>query len=98
LLAMDSDRLPLRKRKDVLHGAVRAVPLRQSVEQPWGTWEDGTKAATEEGAVELIQVAALGTLSLGWVAGVVVAARQPHVQDASHSAWKPLLGRWRLQT
>src|SRR4051794_18124288 len=35
LLAMDSDRLPLRKRKDVLHGAVRAVPLRQSVEQPW---------------------------------------------------------------
>jgi len=48
--------------------------------------------------VELIQVAALGTLSLGWVAGVVVAARQPHVQDASHSAWKPLLGRWRLQT
>src|SRR3954451_1230705 len=34
LLAMDSDRLPLRKRKDVLHGAVRAVPLRQSVEQP----------------------------------------------------------------
>ena len=32
---MDSDRLPLRKRKDVLHGAVRAVPLRQSVEQPW---------------------------------------------------------------
>jgi hypothetical protein len=35
LLAMDSDRLPLRKRKDVLHGAVRAVPLRHSVEQPW---------------------------------------------------------------
>src|SRR4051794_7351246 len=34
LLAMDSDRLPLRKRKDVPHGAVRAVPLRQSVEQP----------------------------------------------------------------
>src|SRR3954451_7589872 len=34
LLAMDSDRLPLRKRKDVLHGAVRAAPLRQSVEQP----------------------------------------------------------------
>jgi hypothetical protein len=48
--------------------------------------------------VEFIQVAALGTLSLGWVAGVVVAARQPHVQDASRSAWKPLLGRWRLQT
>ena len=62
-----------------------------------GAW-GGTKAAKEEGAVELIQVAALGTLSLGWVAGVVVAARQPHVQDASHSAWKPLLGRWRLQT
>src|SRR3954464_1461709 len=36
LLAMDSGRLPLRKRKDVLHGAVRDVPLRQSVEQPWG--------------------------------------------------------------
>src|SRR4051795_2628549 len=35
LPAMDSDRLPLRKRKDVSHGAVRAVPLRQSVEQPW---------------------------------------------------------------
>src|SRR4051812_23366096 len=34
LLTMDSDRLPLRKRKDVLHGAVRAVPLKQSVEQP----------------------------------------------------------------
>src|SRR3954466_8589672 len=39
LLAMDSDRLPLRKRKDVLHGAVRAVPLRQSVEQPWDVHE-----------------------------------------------------------
>ena len=35
MLAMDSDRLPLRKRKDVPHGAVRDVPLRQSVEQPW---------------------------------------------------------------
>src|SRR5829696_3576342 len=35
LLAMDSDRLPLRKRKDILHGAARAAPLRQSVEQPW---------------------------------------------------------------
>src|SRR5829696_6950718 len=34
LLAMDSDRLPLRKRKDILHGAARAAPLRQSVEQP----------------------------------------------------------------
>ena len=31
---MDSDRLPLRKRKDVRHGAIRAVPLGQSVEQP----------------------------------------------------------------
>ena len=47
--------------------------------------------------MELIQVAALGILSLGWVAGVVVVARQQHVQDASHPAWKPLLGRWRLQ-
>ena len=62
-----------------------------------GTW-GGTKAAKEEGAVEFIQVAALGTLSLGWVAGVVVAARQPHGQDASPLAWKPLVGRWRLQT
>ena len=48
--------------------------------------------------MELIQVAALGILSLGWVAGVVVAARQRHVQYASDPAWKPLLGRWRLQT
>jgi hypothetical protein len=48
--------------------------------------------------VEVIQVAALGILSLGWVAGVVVAARQQHGQDASHPGWKPLLGRWRLQT
>ena len=47
--------------------------------------------------MELIQVAALGILSLGWVAGVVVIARQQHGQDASHPAWKPLLGRWRLQ-
>jgi len=29
--------------------------------------------------VELIQVAALGILSLGWVTGVVVAARQHEV-------------------
>src|SRR4051794_39235310 len=36
LLAMDSDRTPLGKGKDVLHGAARAAPLRQSVEQPWG--------------------------------------------------------------
>src|SRR3954451_410219 len=34
LLAMDSDRTPLGKGKDVLHGAARAAPLRQSVEQP----------------------------------------------------------------
>src|SRR5215210_341655 len=34
LLPMDSDRTPLGKGKDVLHGAARAVPLRQSVEQP----------------------------------------------------------------
>src|SRR3954470_17938433 len=37
LLAMDSDRTPLGKGKDVLHGAARAAPLRQSVEQPWRT-------------------------------------------------------------
>src|SRR4051812_157233 len=36
LLAMDSDRTPLGKGKDVLHGAARAAPLRQSVEQPCG--------------------------------------------------------------
>src|SRR3982751_1715009 len=35
LLPMDSDRTPLEKGKDVLHGAARATPLRQSVEQPW---------------------------------------------------------------
>src|SRR3954464_1752219 len=35
LLPMDSDRTPLEKGKDVLHGAARAAPLRQSVEQPW---------------------------------------------------------------
>src|SRR3954466_6842717 len=34
LLPMDSDRTPLGKGKDVLHGAARAAPLRQSVEQP----------------------------------------------------------------
>src|SRR4051812_44785584 len=34
LLAMDSDQTPLGKGKDVLHGATRAAPLRQSVEQP----------------------------------------------------------------
>src|SRR4051794_39410107 len=34
LLPMDSDRTPLEKGKDVLHGAARAAPLRQSVEQP----------------------------------------------------------------
>src|SRR3954464_14718917 len=37
LLPMDSDRTPLEKGKDVLHGAARAAPLRQSVEQPWHT-------------------------------------------------------------
>ena len=31
--------------------------------------------------MELIQVDALGILSLGWVAGVVVAARQHQVPD-----------------
>src|SRR5215204_214422 len=35
LLPMDSDRTPLGKGKDVLQGAARAAPLRQSVEQPW---------------------------------------------------------------
>src|SRR5215218_4574440 len=34
LLPMDSDRTPLGKQKDLLHGAARVVPLRQSVEQP----------------------------------------------------------------
>jgi hypothetical protein len=31
---MDSDRTPLGKWKNVLHGGARAAPLRQSVEQP----------------------------------------------------------------
>jgi hypothetical protein len=35
---MDSDRTPLEKGKDVLHGAARAAPLRQSVEQPCYVW------------------------------------------------------------
>src|SRR3954464_695344 len=35
LLPMDSDRTPLGKWKNVLHGGARAAPLRQSVEQPW---------------------------------------------------------------
>src|SRR4051794_36942373 len=34
LLPMDSDRTPLGKGKNVLHGAVRAAPLEHSVEQP----------------------------------------------------------------
>jgi hypothetical protein len=34
LLPMDSDRTPLGKGKDILHGATRAVTLKQSVEQP----------------------------------------------------------------
>jgi hypothetical protein len=34
---MDSDRTPLGKWKNVLHGGARAAPLRQSVEQPWAT-------------------------------------------------------------
>src|SRR5215207_5526496 len=38
LLPMDSDRTPLGKGKDVLHGDARAVPLRQSVEQPCSWW------------------------------------------------------------
>jgi hypothetical protein len=42
---MDSDRLPLRKRKDVPHGAVRDVPLRQSVEQPCLPREDEASVA-----------------------------------------------------
>src|SRR3954453_11416133 len=42
LLAMDSDRTPLGKGKDVLHGAAHAAPLRQSVEQPWDGGERTT--------------------------------------------------------
>src|SRR4051794_7512388 len=34
LLAMDSDRLPLRKRKDVLHGAARAAPSDRALNSP----------------------------------------------------------------
>ena len=39
---MDSDRPPLGKGKDILHGATRAVPLKQSVEQPWHEERDCT--------------------------------------------------------
>src|SRR4051794_8285436 len=46
LLPMDSDRTPLEKGKDVLHGAARAAPLRQSVEQPW---QDGEAIRTALG-------------------------------------------------
>src|SRR3954452_7046480 len=50
LPAMDSDRLPLRKRKDVPHGPVRAVPLRQSVEQPcWFGPQAGVSPRQESG-------------------------------------------------
>src|SRR4051794_39958583 len=42
LLPMDSDRTPLEKGKDVLHGAARAAPLRQSVEQPWPPFSFGS--------------------------------------------------------
>src|SRR3954454_3497527 len=46
LLAMDSDRTPLGKGKDVLHGAARAAPLRQSVAPPpEGRW--GEKESSE---------------------------------------------------
>src|SRR3954449_4161523 len=55
LLPMDSDRTPLEKGKDVLHGAARAAPLRQSVEQPW-------YAVLVGGFVLLI-----GAVYLGWV-------------------------------
>src|SRR3954465_6067413 len=34
LLPMDSDRLPLRKRKDVLHGAARAAPSDRALNSP----------------------------------------------------------------
>src|SRR3954466_13060015 len=44
LLPMDSDQIPLRKQKGVLHGAARAAPLIQSVEQPWAATEHETQA------------------------------------------------------
>src|SRR4051812_17225942 len=39
LLAMDSDRLPLRKRKDVLHGAVRAALSDRALNSPVSRWK-----------------------------------------------------------
>src|SRR3954454_351549 len=50
LLAMDSDRTPLGKGKDVLHGAARAAPLRQSVEQPWDHRAPGVSAEAGDSA------------------------------------------------
>jgi len=47
LLPIDSDRTPLGKGKDVLHGAARAVPLRQSVEQPWACGLDALPLVTK---------------------------------------------------
>jgi hypothetical protein len=44
---MDSDRTPLEKGKDVLHGAARAAPLRQSVEQPWVDRQVGLREVDE---------------------------------------------------
>src|SRR3954468_14518731 len=53
LLPMDSDRTPLEKGKDVLHGAARAAPLRQSVEQPWVLPQRPLDAAQRRERVEL---------------------------------------------
>src|SRR4051812_659032 len=70
LLAMDSDRLPLRKRKDVLHGAVRAAPLRQSVEQPWvlgqGHASPPVRRHRHHGEVRLEHLPALPRLRVKW--------------------------------
>src|SRR3954453_17916910 len=52
LLPMDSDRTPLGKWKNVLHGGARAAPLRQSVEQPWAGREvDQEAVRVEKGSV-----------------------------------------------
>src|SRR3954451_13387552 len=92
LLAMDSDRLPLRKRKDVLHGAVRAVPLRQSVEQPWGCIGSGSLPERARGEVRDSKGKSLPRLS---GRGFVVAITQ-HFRRRAHDSAACLRDRYRL--
>jgi hypothetical protein len=66
---MDSDRTPLGKGKDVLHGAARAVPLRQSVEQPWGEGGSGG-LSRESGRIVLMTEPQLLFTEAEWNAAV----------------------------